>query len=74
MTTLDMIDEVLGLVAGGTAVLLPAFILAVPSFVLLVGPLIVAAVALAAVAAVLASPVLLVLGVRKLMRWPAGTT
>jgi membrane protein implicated in regulation of membrane protease activity len=70
MTTFDMIDDVLGLLVGGTAVLLPAFILAVPAAVLLVVPVLVLAAALATVGGVLASPVLLVWALRRRRRSP----
>ncbi len=64
-----MIDDVLSLVTGGVAALLPGFILAVPCIALLVAPLVVAGLALAAIGAVVAlvaAPPLLV--VRSLRR------
>jgi membrane protein implicated in regulation of membrane protease activity len=70
----DMIDDVLALITGGTAALLPAFILAVPCIVLIVVPVlmagIVAAVLGGLVFAVVAPPVLLARSVRR-RRHPA---
>ncbi len=66
-----MIGDVLDLVVGGTAALLPAFLLAVPCIALLVVPLLLVGLVLAAVGAVLAllaaPPYLLVRSLRR--RW-----
>lgn len=64
-----MVDDVLTLLTGGIAALLPAFLLAVPCIVLLVVPLLIVGLALAAIGAlvalVAAPPVLLVRSVRR---------
>jgi hypothetical protein len=65
----DMIGEVLDLLAGGTAALLPGFLLAVPCVALLVVPLLLVGLLLAAIGAVVAllaaPPYLLVRSVRR---------
>ena len=64
-----MVDDVLTLVTGGIAALLPGFLLAVPCVALLVAPLLVVGLALAAIGAVVAlvaaPPVLLVRSLRR---------
>jgi hypothetical protein len=64
-----MIDDVLTLVTGGTAALMPAILLGVPAFALVLGPLLVAGLVLALIGAVLAllaaPPVLLVRWLRR---------
>jgi hypothetical protein len=72
MTTAEMIEDVLDLIAGGTAILLPAFLLAAPAFVLLVLPVLVVGAVLALIGAVLAAPVVLALRLRKLLAWRTG--
>ena len=65
----EMLEAVLDLIVGGTAVLLPAFILALPCVVLVVVPVLVAgavaAVGGALLAAVAAPPYLLVRALRR---------
>jgi len=64
-----MIDDVLSLVTGGITALLPAILLGVPAFALLLGPLVVVGLALALIGAVVgllaAPPVLLVRRLRR---------
>jgi hypothetical protein len=77
LTLGQMTSDVLDLVVGGSAVLLPAFILAVPCIVLCVVPLLVVGAAVAVIGGVLAAPVLLVRAVGRAVSsrsWPAGTT
>lgn len=67
-----MIDDVLVLVTGGITALLPAILLGVPAFALLLGPLLVVGLVFALIGAVLAllaaPPYLLVRSLRRRRR------
>ena len=65
----EMADDVLDLLVGGGAVLMPAFLLAVPCIVLLVVPVLLAGAVFAVVGAILLGPpYLLFRGARRLAR------
>jgi hypothetical protein len=67
-TVLEMVEDVVDLIGGGVAALLPLFVLCVPGIVLLgivLVPLAVLAVPVALVAAVVSAPFLVVRALRR---------